>query len=133
MNPIAGGNTNGKFTLDPVTGELSCRPLDRERTNLHNLTIEARDGGNPSKSSLTNLLISVLDDNDNDPEFQMEEYTAEIPEDIAVGTSVLKVQATDRDFGENAEISYSINNVAQGQSQGQFTINNITGVLSTAR
>jgi protocadherin-16/23 len=125
---IIGGNTDNKFTLNSTTGQLSCRPLNREQASLHNLTIEARDGGSPARSSHSSFLITVLDDNDNDPEFLAESYTAEVYENIAVGTSVLRVQAMDRDAGVNAEISYSINNAAQGQ----FILNNITGVLSTA-
>ena len=125
---IAGGNYDNKFRLNSTTGQLSCQPLDRESSSLYNLTIQAVDQGSPPRSTLSTILINVLDDNDNDPSFQQEAYEAEIPEDTAVGTSVLQVQATDADVGLNAHISYSMNNDAQGQ----FRINNVTGVLTTA-
>ena len=86
------------------------------------------DHGNPPKTNHSTILISVVDDNDNDPVFMKEEYVAEIAEDIAVGTSVLRVLAIDHDSGVNAHVSYSMNNAAHGQ----FKINNVTGVLTTA-
>ena len=44
----------------------------------------------------------VLDVNDNNPKFELEEYQGVIDEQAAVGTSVLYVRAVDSDFGENS-------------------------------
>ena len=44
----------------------------------------------------------VLDVNDNNPKFELEEYQGVIDEQAAVGTSVLYVRAIDSDFGENS-------------------------------
>lgn len=115
--------------LDSTTGELSCKPLDREKNSLYNLTIMAEDNGpKPRLFSLTTVLVSVLDVNDNDPQFINTPYTAAIPEDTPPGTNVLTVEATDADEGINSLISYSINNSAQGL----FKIDNVTGVITTA-
>jgi len=124
-----GGDPKQKFTLDSTSGQLSCRPLDREENSLYNLTIMAKDSGpKPRLFSLTTVLVSVLDVNDNDPQFINTPYTAAIPENTPPGTSVLTVEATDADEGINSIISYSINNSAQGL----FKIDNITGLITTA-
>ncbi len=123
-----GGDSERKFQINPDTGQLSCQPLDREVNSLYNLTILAIDGGNPPQSSVSSILLRVIDVNDNDPRFTQSYYSDSIPEDITKGTSVLQVEAVDLDEGVNAAVAYSINNSAQGQ----FKIDNVTGVLYTA-
>lgn len=44
--------------------------------------------------------------NDNAPIFSSDNYTVWIPEDIPIGTSFIQVFASDADIGENALISY---------------------------
>lgn len=126
---IVAGNTGNLFSIDQTTGRLSCKPLDREKTSMYNLTVEARDSGSPYRSSTATVVVHVLDDNDNDPVFKEDTYSKAIPEDSPLGTSVLKVQATDADEGNNAQITYSINRNAGGI----FKIDNVTGVINTTR
>lgn len=47
----------------------------------------ARDGGVPSLSDTTDVEISVVDVNDNEPVFKQQLYTASIVEDALVGES----------------------------------------------
>lgn len=49
------------------------------------LTVTARDGGTPSLSDTTDVEISVMDVNDNEPIFKQQLYTANIMEDALVG------------------------------------------------
>ena len=126
---MTGGNTDGKFSLDSSTGILSCKPLDRETQSSYNLTIVGRDGGRPSRSATCTVLIKVMDENDNDPIFNKPLYSKSIKESIRINTSILRVSATDDDVGNNALITYSINNDADGL----FKIDNQTGVIRTAR
>jgi protocadherin-16/23 len=126
---LSGGDPENKFLLGAMTGQLSCKPLDREENSLYNLTIKAEDNGpKPQLYSLTTVLITVLDLNDNDPQFIGTPYASSIPENTLPETSVLTVQATDDDEGVNSLISYSINNSAQGL----FKIDNATGLITTA-
>ena len=90
--------------------------------------MEARDGNSTPLKNITTILITVLDDNDNDPQFRETLYATEIDEDIAIGKSILKVEAFDSDEGVNAVISYSLNNA----TQGLFKIDSVTGVVTTA-
>ena len=70
----------------------------------------------------------MLDDNDNNPLFQQPSYSASVDESVPSGWSVLTVHAEDADVGTNAKITYSLNNAAEGQ----FKIDNVTGVITTA-
>lgn len=125
---ITGGNIGNKFLLDITTGELTARPLDRESHSRYLLTITAHDQGVPALQSSCNLSISVEDQNDNDPKFDMAQYSSTVFEDVPIDTSILKVQATDKDVGVNARIIYSLAN----ESQWLFQIDNKTGVITTA-
>ena len=53
-------------------------------------------------------------------------YTETVAEDASSGTSVLRVLATSRDIGVNAEISYAI---ISGNEQRQFGIHPESGQL----
>ncbi|XP_054698180.1 protocadherin gamma-A3-like isoform X9 [Grus americana] len=103
------------FTLDVKNGDdgvkypelILQRSLDREEQAAHNLTLTATDNGSPMKSGSTTIQIIVLDGNDNAPEFTQSVYKVTVREDMAVGSRVLQVTATDRDEGPNAEVKYS--------------------------
>ncbi|NXW79623.1 PCDGA protein, partial [Hirundo rustica] len=103
------------FTLDVKTRDdgvkypelLLVKSLDREQEAAHNLILTATDNGSPMKSGSTTIQIIVLDGNDNAPEFTQSVYKVTLREDAAVGSRVLKVTATDRDEGPNAEVKYS--------------------------
>lgn len=68
--------------------------------------------------------ILVLDVNDNAPLFQRRDYAVTVPEDVAVGTEVLRVLATSVDIGLNAEITYRIRS---GNELGKFTMDRASG------
>lgn len=119
-------SAEGQFSIDESSGIITLeKPLDREMQAVYTLTVKANDHGLPRKlSSVTSVLISVLDINDNPPVFEHREYGATLSEDVAVGAEVLQVYATSRDIEANAEISYQI---ISGNEQGKFSINPVTG------
>lgn len=125
---ITGGNVGNKFRINSTNGELTARSLDRESHSRYHLTITAQDKGNPPLQGTCNISVRVEDLNDNDPKFDMSKYVATIMEDVPVDTSVLKVHASDADFGVNAKVIYSLAN----ESQWLFRIDNKTGVITTA-
>ncbi|XP_030224865.1 protocadherin gamma-A11 [Gadus morhua] len=101
------------FTLAPSIQDnmyavVTKSPLDREKQPFYDLTIVAKDAGNPPLSSELTLTIDVSDVNDNKPEFSRNLYTFYLNENNAQGTSLFSVTATDRDEGENAVITYHI-------------------------
>ncbi|KAJ8953096.1 hypothetical protein NQ318_013438 [Aromia moschata] len=125
---ITSGNIGNKFSIDSKTGDMTARPLDRESHSRYYLTVTAQDQGTPSMHSSCNMTISVEDQNDNDPKFDLSSYSTTILEDVPIDTSVLKVHASDADMGVNARIIYSLAN----ESEWLFRIDNKTGVITTA-
>ena len=65
--------------------------------------------------------------NDNPPQFASKYYFASISEGVEFGTDVVRVMATSRDIGVNAEISYTI---IGGNEQRKFSIEPETGLVS---
>lgn len=80
--------------------------------------------GNPRQSSQMALLVTLIDVNDNPPEFERTIYIRALLEDVTVGSRVLTVLATSRDSGINAEITYSL---LAGNEAKKFTIDSETG------
>ncbi|GMR42912.1 hypothetical protein PMAYCL1PPCAC_13107, partial [Pristionchus mayeri] len=61
---IKGGNEAGQFTIDALTGLLSCEELDRERKKEHLLVVGLKDELN---SDSCTIRVRVRDENDNPP------------------------------------------------------------------
>ncbi|XP_077402634.1 protocadherin Fat 3 isoform X3 [Vanacampus margaritifer] len=125
-------SANGFFSIDPVSGVVILeRPLDRESQDSYRLRVRAADqaGQQGALFSQVELTVLVLDVNDNAPAFQRRDYTVTVPEDVAVGTEVLRVLATSADIGPNAEISYRIRS---GNEMAKFSIDRNLGSLSVA-
>nr|XP_027810409.1 cadherin EGF LAG seven-pass G-type receptor 1 isoform X1 [Marmota flaviventris] len=119
----------GVFEIDARSGVVRTRAVvDREEAAEYQLLVEANDQGrNPGPLSATATVhILVEDENDNYPQFSEKRYVVQVPEDVAVSTAVLRVQATDRDQGQNAAIHYSI---ISGNLKGQFYLHSLSGSL----
>ncbi|CAH8494921.1 unnamed protein product [Heterobilharzia americana] len=77
------------------------------------------------------IILNVIDENDNAPTFEETLYKAEIRENSPVDTKVIKVNATDKDIGMNAQIYYSLEK--NELNTPYFKIDPITGwVMTTA-
>ncbi|XP_051506052.1 protocadherin beta-15-like isoform X9 [Myxocyprinus asiaticus] len=85
--------------------------LDREAISEYNITITAIDEGSPSFSTNKTLNLKISDVNDNAPVFQRQSYTAYVMENNSPGVSVSSVKAHDRDSGNNARISYFLEDI----------------------
>lgn len=116
------------FSISPSYGRLSCVALDREVVPFYNLTIVASDNGVPPQQSICFVSVTVLDDNDNAPHFISPSYGQQIPENIGIDQSILRVEALDADIGVNSLVTYYINNT----DNGNFQINNTTGEITTS-
>uniref|UniRef100_A0A8C6HNE7 Cadherin, EGF LAG seven-pass G-type receptor 1 n=1 Tax=Mus spicilegus TaxID=10103 RepID=A0A8C6HNE7_MUSSI len=119
----------GVFEIDARSGVVRTRAVvDREEAAEYQLLVEANDQGrNPGPlSASATVHIVVEDENDNYPQFSEKRYVVQVPEDVAVNTAVLRVQATDRDQGQNAAIHYSI---VSGNLKGQFYLHSLSGSL----
>jgi hypothetical protein len=112
---IVGGNTGDSFSLENSTGILrSSVRLDREVRTSYNLAIKAVDSvdlHNGSSFFITQITVDVLDINDNAPSFAAPSYSGMYYSGGST-RSLLRVFATDLDFGENQTISYSVTGCA---------------------
>lgn len=129
---IVGGNEGNEFYLNSETGMLyTAKILDAEEKSFYTLTVSAIDQGTVRgrKQSSAKVKINVLDMNDNDPTFDTSEMNVVIDENEPAGTTVLKVTAKDKDFGENSYISYSIANL----NPVPFEIDHFSGIIRTTQ
>ncbi|XP_057188833.1 protocadherin Fat 1a isoform X3 [Triplophysa rosa] len=132
---ITSGNPQGFFSINPKTGLVTTtsRKLDREQQDEHILEITVSDQGVPNKSTTARVIVKVLDENDNKPEFMEKVYKIKLSKREKTEERTLKrdpvyrVIASDRDEGPNAEISYSIED---GDEEGKFFIEPKTGLVS---
>ncbi|XP_041500575.1 protocadherin alpha-8 isoform X5 [Microtus oregoni] len=105
------------------------KSLDREDAPEHKLLLTATDGGKPELTGSVQLLVTVLDVNDNAPTFQQSEYEVRILENSHNGTTVIRLNASDRDEGTNSAISYSFNKLVPPTVLEQFSIDTDTGEI----
>ncbi|TRY81231.1 hypothetical protein DNTS_021843 [Danionella cerebrum] len=131
-------SSNEYFTLSVhkggeqgVSAELVLqKPLDREKQSVIQLTLTAVDGGAPSKTGTSIIIIKVLDINDNAPAFSKPLYKTNIDENAAMGTTIAVLNATDLDEGSNGEVVYSIIKRDQNKILQIFDIDPITGAIT---
>nr|XP_047934269.1 protocadherin Fat 1 isoform X2 [Anser cygnoides] len=136
---ITSGNPQGFFSINPKTGLITTtsRKLDREQQGEHILEVTVTDNGIPAKSTVARVIVKVLDENDNKPQFLQKFYKIRLPERgkpererTARREPIYRVIAADKDEGPNAEISYSIED---GDEHGKFFIEPKTGVVSSKK
>ncbi|XP_048175529.1 protocadherin alpha-13-like [Corvus hawaiiensis] len=108
---------------------LLTRSLDRETIPVHRLVLTASDGGRPSLTGTMELVISVLDVNDNAPQFNQSVYNVVLPEDALQRTLVARVNATDPDLGIYGEVIYEIDTVVPPSASDVFSIDENSGEI----
>lgn len=131
LNPGAGNVSfsiranpdSAAFEINPQTGIITTtQRLDFERKSLYQFDVEADGGG-----AEAHVVVEVKDENDNSPRFSRASYEASLDENAPVGSSVLKVSATDADGGKNGFVTYALAN----SGPSPFRIDPFTGVVST--
>lgn len=107
--------------------------LDREVLGSYTLTLVASDGDSPGNEARLQIIVTVVDENDNQPMFGQAEYNISIKEITKVGSVVLAVSATDADFGENGRVGYEFPNNIDRKVLDYFEIDNVSGELKLVR
>ncbi|XP_050924179.1 protocadherin beta-15-like [Lates calcarifer] len=116
------GRKYGELVLD--------KELDREENKEIMLLLTAFDGGSPQRSGTVVIHVTVLDANDNVPEFSQAVYKASLPENSPLDTLVITVSATDADDGVNGEVTYGFDDVSDENQV--FSLNPKTGDVKVA-
>ncbi|MPC18301.1 Protocadherin Fat 3 [Portunus trituberculatus] len=80
-----------------------------------------------NQKSLDAMVTKISHVNDNAPEFVRKLHEIAVEENTPLGTEILRVMATSRDIGINAEISYSLQHTTQ---EKYLHIHPKTGVIS---
>ena len=123
MSAVLDARSQSMFKIDETTGLITTTTkLDREFMSVHYLKVFAaelstngqEDQANQTvqKSAQLTLQVNVLDINDHAPIFEKTNYEAVISESQPVNSNLLAVRATDLDAGPNAELEYSISQIA---------------------
>uniref|UniRef100_A0AAQ4PA78 Protocadherin-15 n=1 Tax=Gasterosteus aculeatus aculeatus TaxID=481459 RepID=A0AAQ4PA78_GASAC len=137
----------GEFELNETTGVIStAKPLDYEANSSHVLRVEADSmrvvSSNlrvPSKSesNTAKVVIDIHDENDHPPVFTRSLYIGGVTEDAKTFTSILKIQALDKDTGNYSSMMYRLiiaPPAGKDTKDGKdgFIIEPFSGVVKTA-
>ncbi|XP_069754146.1 protocadherin gamma-A2-like isoform X2 [Narcine bancroftii] len=130
-------NANGHFALEVKNSSDGSRTavlvltksLDREEQATHRLLLTAIDGGTPVRSGTAKIHINVIDVDDNWPVFDQPVYKVKLPENVPVGTLVIKLNASDVDEGSHGDISYFFSNSNPSRVRDLFLLGAKTGEM----
>uniref|UniRef100_A0A3Q0QS60 Si:ch73-74h11.1 n=1 Tax=Amphilophus citrinellus TaxID=61819 RepID=A0A3Q0QS60_AMPCI len=118
------------FVVDRLTGFVRVTGiLDRENCPYYNLTGIARYRNGTTAESNIPLAVTVLDQNDNAPSFEL--HTGNITEASKKGTFVMQLKGEDKDQAgtKNAQISYKIASQEPEGTGHMFNLDESTGKL----
>ncbi|EDW97645.1 cadherin-87A [Drosophila yakuba] len=120
----------GEFKIDEVTGELRAKTqLNRKNRANYDIILVARDAGNPPFESLRLLSVSIVDANENRPEFPdaSNPYKVSINENSGRDVKIGHIQAASRSK-HNRDIFYYM---LLGNEDGAFYVDKLTGDIYT--
>lgn len=117
-----GGETSREVFLT-VTGRL-----DRETRSSYQFRLTAFDGGQPApRTGTVDVTVVVVDANDNSPRFDVSSYEADVDENQSIGTTIVRVHASDPDDGPNGEVVYRIADQAPTRTSGSGSSSSAVG------
>ncbi|XP_072783487.1 protocadherin Fat 4 isoform X1 [Taeniopygia guttata] len=118
-----------KFSIGDQGDIVALVWLDREEGDLYSILVEAVDSLVPPNTAVALVTVRVEDINDNPPVFSAWIQTHLSAPENAAGLDLGTFSATDLDAGDNALISYSL----QDDFAETFHINSSTGKLMTKK
>jgi hypothetical protein len=130
---IVSGNDQQWFDIDMVSGLITTHhQLDREQQDTVELRISARDGGPNPRWAYTHIKITILDENDEHPQFvQQSLKQVNLSENTPPNTLVALLTAVDHDQGTNGSVSYMFDSEMDQRYPGIFAIDASTGRVTT--
>lgn len=131
---------SGAFVVDARSGWITVRDqelLDRERRTSITMSIRAVEREQPYREreagvGVVLVEVTLLDSNDNTPEFEMGNlYEFRVNVDAVLGTVVGVVRATDPDEGRNGMVFYELQH-PRGSGTVPFRLDTSTGELQVS-
>lgn len=92
------GTNSSHFTVTSSGLVQTGSNIDYEAVQGYSLTLTATDSAN--NTGTTTIIITVVNDIDNDPVFSSASFSASVSEDVSPGTSVVRITASDADLGD---------------------------------
>ncbi|XP_039621755.1 protocadherin-20 [Polypterus senegalus] len=127
-------NSSNVFVMDNVRGVLRCSAdIDREKEDLYEIWLTAKDSGTPALSSTAKVTIFVLDINDNAPKVLVPKNNLSclpVPVTAKPGSTLAGIYAVDIDSGMNAVMNYRIIGAENQHTFSLFQIDPSTGNIS---
>lgn len=127
-------NAGGRFSINSVTGLITATGtnLDHETSATHNITIRVTD----SFGEYRDQTVAVNVNNLNEANAIPASYSFYVNENMASGTAVGSVTASDLDssssaFGQQRYYFWDGTTARSTSFDGQFTINAVTGAITT--
>ncbi|XP_010642587.1 protocadherin-16 [Fukomys damarensis] len=120
---------DGPFSIDARTGLLRLeRPLDFEQRRVHELVVQARDGGAHPELGSAFVTVHVRDANDNQPSmtviFLSADGTPRVSEAAPPGQLVARISVSDPDDGDFAHVNVSLEG-----GEGHFALSTQDSVI----
>ena len=126
---ITSGNGISHFNINSSSGVITTGSvIDYETTISYNLIVTAEDSGEPKKRSSCLVKVTVIDLNDETPEFEVKEFVTSVIEQEPPNTFVTSVIAVDADSEAN---NNNIFTYSFAQSSAHFMIDHASGNVTT--
>ena len=123
---IVDGNINFDFSISRDKGSLIvAKQLDWERQADYNLTVSVTDG---AFLAYSRVHVTVIDVNEQRPEFSSPEFEVQVPENISLGSQIIKLNVTDSDKAR--KIFYALHTAQNPSSLLTFKINPMDGTIT---
>ncbi|XP_069098368.1 cadherin-23-like [Pleurodeles waltl] len=125
------GNNSNHFIISPtsIQGKADIRvrvavPLDYETISRYEFTLFANESVR-DHVGMAQVKISLSNDNDNRPIFSQLLYNVSLFENVTVGTTVVRVLATDNDIGTFGKVTYAFSD-----DPDRFSLDKDSGVIT---
>lgn len=113
--------------MHPTTGAISVvGSIDREEESEYSLMVYVQDENQLHVYDTTTVVITLLDDNDNAPNFRDSCSDLTVPENNELGV-IHVFTAEDQDLGNNGEVTFVI---AAGNVENMFNVDLHSGKLT---
>lgn len=104
---------------------MIARTLDREANATYTATVSCQDEGQPGLTVTASLTLTLVDVNDNPPQFPQQSFVYSIAENNMPGDTVALITASDKDESLNAVIAYTLENAGQ-----DFSVDPNSGIIT---